>query len=120
MTNLDSFLQAYPAELHPLVHQARALIQSVMPAALEMLDPSANLIAYGTDRTIKGLVCGIIIYPTYLNLMLARGASLPDPHHILKGSGKKARHVRIHTPADLHAPAVRAILQAAINATDQS
>jgi hypothetical protein len=111
---LAAFLAPYPAQAHALILQARELILSVMPEAVEQFDPSANLIGYGSDRSYKGLVCGIIIYPAYLNLMLAQGASLPDPHGLLLGSGKKARHVRIRQAEDLTAPGVRELLQAAL------
>ena len=76
---LDEFLANYPVELRDLVMAVRALILEVMPEAIEQLDPSANLIGYGTDRTYKGLVCGIIIYKTYVNLMFARGRELARP-----------------------------------------
>ncbi len=116
MNEIERFLEQYPVELRALVLQARAIILSVMPAALEQFDPSANLIGYGMDRTYKGLVCGIIIYKTYLNLMFARGASLPDPDRLLRGTGKHARHVQILRAAHLEEPGVRALLNAAIQA----
>lgn len=115
MDDFDRFLQPYPVELHPMARQARALIRAAMPTALEQFDPSANLIAYGTDRTVKGLVFGIILYKTYLNLMLAQGAALPDPHHMLRGTGKKARHIKITRVEDLLAEGVNVLLQAAVN-----
>ena len=116
MNDIETFLSHYSVEMHALVLQARAVILSVMPGALEQADPSANLIGYGMDRTYKGLVCGIIIYKTYINLMFAQGASLPDPDGLLRGTGKRARHIRIERAEDLSAPGVRALLITAINA----
>ena len=40
-------------------------------------------------------------------------ASLPDPAHLLQGTGKRHRHVKLTTPADLAAPALRELLEAA-------
>ena len=111
---VDEFLSNYPADVRELVLSARAIILEVMPDMVEQLDPSADLIGYGTDRTYKGLVCGIAIYKTYINLMFARGASLPDPDGLLRGTGKRARHIKIEKAADLEAPGLRLMLVAAL------
>ena len=113
-SEMDNFLQAFPEAMRDLVNQTRALILEIMPDMLEQCDPSARLIGYGTDRTYHGLVCGIVIQKAYLNLMFARGVELPDPEHHLQGSGKRARHVKIQTAADLHQPGVRALLSASL------
>jgi len=112
---VDEFLSNYPAGVRELVLKARALILEVMPDAIEQLDPSANLIGYGEDRTYKGLVCGIMIYRTYINLMFARGASLSDPDGLLRGTGKLARHIKIEKASDLDVPGVRAMLASALH-----
>ena len=110
---LNDFLAHHPVEVIPLVQSARALILEVMPGMIEQLDESANLIGYGTDRSYKGLICGIMIYKNYINLMFARGATLPDPDGLLRGTGKRARHVRIGQPADLAQPGLRRLLETA-------
>jgi len=111
---LTTYIAPHPPEVQFLVLQARALILSVMPDAVEQLDPSIPMIAYGFDRTYKGLVCSITIFKAYINIMLAQGASLPDPHGILKGTGKLARHIRINAPGDLEMTGVKEMLEAAL------
>ena len=49
----------------------------------------------------------------HVNLGLADGAALPDPHGLLQGTGRRHRHVRIASEADLAHPGVRALLEAA-------
>jgi hypothetical protein len=34
-----------------------------------------------------------------VNLVFYRGAEIPDPHRILKGTGKKMRHIRFNSLA---------------------
>jgi hypothetical protein len=109
----SNFLAQVPPDVHPLVQAARALILEVIPGLIEQLDESANLIGYGTDRTYKGLICGIMIYKNYINLMFARGATLPDPDGLLRGTGKRARHIRIEQIPDLVHPGVRRLLETA-------
>ncbi len=54
MTTLDEqtlkpFLAQFPADVQDLVLKARILIFSVMPEAIEQLDPAIHMIAFGTD-----------------------------------------------------------------------
>jgi len=91
----------------------QALILRVLPAAIEQVDPPSKIIAYGTDRTYAGLICAIAPYRGHVNLMLARGATLPDPDHLLEGTGKRARHVRITAQAEVENPALRTLLETA-------
>jgi hypothetical protein len=111
---LDALLVSFTPHVIGLVLAARTLVFEEMPDVIEQVDPSANLIAYGTNRTYKGLVCGIMVYKTYINLMFARGANLPDPDDLLKGTGKEARHIRIGNPVDLANPGVRRLLESAV------
>jgi hypothetical protein len=48
------------------------------------------------------------VFTSHVNLGFYRGASLPDPAHLLQGSGKRMRHVKLKPgtptdPASLHA-----------------
>ena len=110
----DDFVKGYRAKSVDLARKTRRLIKQIMPDTVEQFDPSAHLIAYGIDRTYKGLVCGIILYKDYVNLMFAQGTSLPDPAGILTGTGKRARHVRLTNLSDLKNPDLQQLLQAAI------
>ena len=42
------------------------------------------------------------------------GATLPDPHKILQGSGNQTRFIRIESAATLADPPVEALLKAAV------
>jgi len=50
---------------------------------------------------------------TGVKLGLGGGASLPDPHGLLEGSGKVHRYVVLQTPTDLRRPAVKQLVKAA-------
>ena len=71
---LDAFLAPHPPAVQDLARRARALVLAIFPDAIEQLDPAERLIGYGFDRTYKGLVCGIALQRSYINLMFARGA----------------------------------------------
>ena len=114
-SDIEQFLAQYAPNVRELARQMRAVIREVMPEAVEQLDPPANLIGYGTDRTYKGLICGITLHATHINLMFAKGTELPDPNHLLVGTGKRARHVKIRQPAEIENPAVRTLLEDALH-----
>ena len=112
--SMDNEVEALFAEADPAVRQvaeaARALVRDALPGLIEMVDRPANMVAYGQDGSYRGLVCAIALQRRYVNLMLARGATLPDPDGLLEGSGKQARHVRLASVADVGRPEVRALL----------
>jgi hypothetical protein len=113
-SEIEQFLVSYAPGVRDLAWQLRAVIREVMPEAIEQLDPPAHLIGYGVDRTYKGLICGITLHRAHINLMFARGTELPDPEHLLAGTGKRARHVKIQQAAEVLNPVVRALLLAAL------
>ena len=115
-TDIESFLASYNQNVRDLAWKVRAVIREVMPTAIEQLDPPANLIGYGVDRTYKGLICGMTLHKAHVNLMFANGSELPDPHGLLTGTGKRARHIKIHSGTEIDTPAVRALLETASRA----
>ena len=53
-------------------------------------------------------------FTRWVSLFFFRGADLPDPQKLLKGSGKVARHIVLKSAADLDKPAVRALMKHAL------
>lgn len=107
-------LEPYTPRIQQVATAARELILELMPDLIEQVDFPAHLIAYGLDRTYRGMVCGIALYPFHVNLMVAPGAILPDPNGLLQGTGKRARHVKLTTLADLEQQGLRTLLQQAL------
>jgi hypothetical protein len=60
------------------------------------------------------LVCGVFAFKEHVDIEFWRGTTLPDPSGLLEGTGKTLRHVKVLTPADAQAPALRALLRAAV------
>ena len=108
----DLFAASDPA-VRAIAQRARALIRELLPDAVEQVDMADRLIAYGRDRTTRGLVCAVALQRSYANLMFARGTELPDPDGLLEGTGKHARHVKLRSVADVERPSVRALTETA-------
>jgi hypothetical protein len=113
-SSFEEFLASYTPEVRDLALRTRALILEAIPDAVEVVDPPSKIIAYGFGRKYADLVCAIAPYKSYVNLIFSRGVELPDPCGQLSGTGKRARHVKIQSPADIDPPGVRALLGAAV------
>jgi hypothetical protein len=92
----------------------RELVFSLAPDVIEQIDLAAKLLGYGFDRTYQGTLCVIMPLKAAVNLGFPRGAELPDPAGLLAGTGKRARHVKIRDVGEVEAPALRALLEAAV------
>jgi len=54
----------------------------------------ALAIGFGPSERASDAVFSIVLYPRWVNLFFLQGAGLPDPHKLLKGSGKLVRSIR--------------------------
>ncbi len=87
-----------------------------MPTANELVWDNYNFFVIGyspTERpsdsffSIAGAASGV-------GLSFYRGATLPDPHRILLGSGSQNRFIRLESKETLSRPEVEALIAAAI------
>jgi hypothetical protein len=106
----------YPREVQALAKAARSLMLDVLPKVDESVDPTGPYITYGYGPGYKDVVSYITVSQKGVKFGVARGASLPDPKKLLRGTGKGNRHVVISTPADLRTPGLRDLVRAALAA----
>jgi hypothetical protein len=113
---LLSFLAPYGPHISDLALALREIVLNEAPAALESLFSGyAVSIAFSfTGKPLKDGFCHVVAYRDHVNLGFNRGALLPDPNHVLKGTGKSIRHVTFHDPSELEHSFIRRYLQAAI------
>jgi hypothetical protein len=114
MQEVQAFLAAYDPAVQAITLEIRALVLEAVPTAIEQIDPPARIIAYGFDRTYKGMICVILPLKGAVNWGFPRGVDLPDPTGLLDGAGKRARHVKISTLQEVEAPALRVLFEAAV------
>jgi hypothetical protein len=58
-------------------------------------------------------VCAVVTHTNYLNIQVWSGATLPDPHRILLGSGKRMRHIRIDAEQPINRRAIATMVRKA-------
>lgn len=97
-----------------LAEKARELIRSVYPLVVEVPWPKQRVIGYGVGpKKMTEHFCYISVSKNHINLGFMYGAELPDPEHLLDGTGKLLRHVRITELEQLSNLALRELVQAA-------
>ena len=88
-----------------------------LPTAIQMVYDNYNFLVIGfspTERPSEAIF-SIALFARGVSLcFLQAGPTLPDLEKLLKGSGKKVRHVRLETAAVLDRPAVKALMSEAI------
>jgi len=113
---LLGYLAPYDPHVASMALALRELVLEEAPEAIESL-ARGYAVAIGfsfTGKPMKDGFCHVVAYATHVNLGFNRGAELPDPVRILKGTGKAIRHVTLRSHEDLETALIRRYLQAAI------
>ncbi len=113
---LDVFLAKFTPEIEAEARAALAWMRARLPGAVQLVYDNYNALAvgFGTNEKRAGLVLSVVVYPRWVNLFFARGAELPDPHGLLKGSGSTFRHIVLGDPGLLDSQEVGALIDAAL------
>jgi hypothetical protein len=116
-----------PVELLEFLHQYSPAVQSIglglRKVVLDEMAPcqeyifamrSKVVLLYGSsDRVLADCICSIAIFHRHATLIFHRGIDLKDPHHLLQGTGKALRHLRILRLEDLDGWELRTYLREA-------
>jgi hypothetical protein len=113
---VDTFLKGYAPQVREIAVRAREAILSVFPEATEKVYPGWKVIQYGAGPEMKSVFAAISPLRERVNLGLANGVDLPDPHGLLEGDGKAIRHVKLTSPEAASAPAVKELIRGALEA----
>ena len=114
MTGVDGLLENSSPEVRAVFLAAADLVRDVMPDATEQLDMPDRLLAFGFGppggSRLRDFAVALIPHAAHVNVQLADGALLDDPSDIVEGTGKRIRHVKCRSVADVSRPALRSIL----------
>ena len=111
---IDRFLEAYSPDIRDLTNEVRALIASVSPDVDENLKLGWKVIWYGFGPKMPDQFAVVMPTRNHVGLGFAYGSDLPDPKGKLEGSGKRMRHVKLRTAADVADPAIAALVRAQV------
>ena len=113
---LAGFISKFSPDVARIARAARSRVRKLLPAAFELVYDNYNALAlaYGPSVRTSEVVLSLALYPRWVSLFFARGATLPDPAGILRGSGNQMRHVVLGGAEDLDGEPLRALIEAAV------
>jgi hypothetical protein len=114
MSGFDEFLTRHTPAVREIATAARAVILSVDPDLTELFHPGHWTVSYGSGQKMSEMICYLSGHKDSINLGFARGAHLPDPAGLLRGTGKNMRHIKFKPGDTVDTPAVRALIQSAL------
>jgi hypothetical protein len=116
-SRLEEFISKYSSEIAAEGRAALAKLRRLVPGAVELVYDNYNWLVVGfcPSERASDAVVSLVFTPRWISVcFLQNGPDLPDPHHLLRGSGKRVRNVRLESAKDLDKPAVRALIEAAL------
>jgi hypothetical protein len=87
-----------------------------MPDAVLVAENGNTTVHYSTGLKMADQVFYVAAHTAHVNLGLMGGSDLPDPEGIMEGTGKRLRHVKLRKPEDVDKPALRTLLETALEA----
>jgi len=113
---LADFIAKFDPRVAKLIRACRAEVRRLVPTAIELVYDNYNffVIGYAASERASDAILSIAAAANGVGLSFFNGASLPDPHNLLQGSGKQNRFIRLPSPGVLGTPEVLALIRAAI------
>jgi hypothetical protein len=111
-----AFIAKFDPAAAKRIRECRAALRKRMPTAIELVWDNYNFFVMGFCSTERPSDCIVSLAAATngVGLSFYWGATVPDPHKLLQGSGKQNRYIRLDTAATLNTPAVAALIDAAI------
>jgi hypothetical protein len=113
---LAAFIAKFAPEIADHAHTILEKMRARLPGAIEIVYDNYNALAigFGPSERMSEVIFSIALFPRWVSLFFFQGIGLPDPHKLLAGSGKVARHIVLTEPAMLDNPAVCALMTHAL------
>jgi len=113
---LVALLARFDPAIRALVREARTQLRRRMPTAFELVYDNARALAIGfaSSERPSDTIVSLAVYARGVNLYFIYGAALPDPSHLLLGSGNQGRFVRLESAEMLNRRAIEDLIAAAI------
>jgi Domain of unknown function (DU1801) len=113
---LAAFIRKFSPVDQRLIRAVRSGLRKQFPTANELVYDNYNFFVIGyspTERPSDAIV-SMAARANGVGLCFIHGARLPDPNHVLLGTGNQTRFMRIDSPQVLERQEVKALVAAAI------
>ena len=117
---LKGFIGKFEPAMALRIRACRAALRRRFPTANELVYDNYNffVIGYCTSERPSDCVVSLVANAKGVGVSFYYGATLPDPHHLLQGSGRQNRFIRLPDAATLVRSEVEALLAAAAAQSD--
>jgi hypothetical protein len=113
---LASFIAKFDGKNAALIRSVRTALRGRFPTANEIVYDNYNFFVIGYSSTERPSDCIVSLAAAAhgVGLSFYYGATLPDPHKLLLGSGSQNRFIRLESAATLARPEVEDLITAAV------
>jgi hypothetical protein len=114
---LSLLIKKFSPDIAALARSVLVKMRARLPGAIELVYDNYNALAIGFAPTERpsDAIFSIAIYPRWVSLFLLQWApDLPDPAGLLKGAGKRTRHIVLTNAGKLDEPAVLTLMTHAL------
>jgi hypothetical protein len=110
------FIAKFDPKIAKLIRECRVILRKRFPTALELVYDNYNFFVIGFAATERPATCIVSLAANSkgVGLSFYWGATLPDPHKLLQGSGTQNRFIRLPTANVLVDPKVFALINDAV------
>lgn len=120
--DVEKLLEGHSPEVRQLAAKTRQLVREIAPDAGEEIDWTAKMIGSTfLPGTYKGLILTISPAKKHVSIIFSKGVELLeaglDENGLLEGTGKKARHIKVHNEEILYDPMTRKLIEGAVERT---
>lgn len=113
---LGTFIKKFEPLHQSLIRSARRILRHRLPAANELVYDNYNffVIGYSPTERPSDTIVSIAAGANGVGLAFYHGATLPDPHKLLLGSGSQNRFIGLESANILKQPDIDALIAAAV------
>lgn len=115
---LDALLADHPESVADIVLRLREILLTGQPDLAERVRPGWHSVNFHDPAA--GFVCALFPLADRVQLVVERGALLPDPEHRLGGTGRQVRTLEFTSADDVDAEVVLEFLDLAVEVGAQA
>jgi hypothetical protein len=105
---IDAWMKQHTGELGSMAHRWFEVMRNCGDEVRELVHDGCPVACLGDVPFAY-----VSVFTSHVNVGFFQGASLPDPTHLLQGTGKFMRHIKLNPGTTTNAAALNALIDAA-------
>jgi hypothetical protein len=105
---IDAWMKKHAGELAAIAHRWFQVMRNCGDEVRELMHDGCPVACLGDVPFAY-----VNVFTSHVNFGFCQGAALPDPAHLLQGTGKFMRHIKLKPGADTNAAALTKLIETA-------